>query len=207
MAKLKPKEKAFYGHFSAAAHAVAAAASEVKLAIGTASASPQRAKHAERLTEYRDVASSEYRAVLLALRASFVTPFERTEIQDLSHSLDDACQALEGAGALINLLDPASLPSELADIARILEKTTAATEETIGKLKKLKGLKHHHEDISGRVAEAQFHHRLLLVRLTSGEIEPLDAIELTAISEQIMKAVSAVMLIADVLETVLITEG
>jgi uncharacterized protein Yka (UPF0111/DUF47 family) len=205
MAKLKPKEKAYYGHFSAAAHAVHAAAAD--LAELSAAPVAQRAATAERVASLAAVAAGEYRAVLLALRASFVTPFERTEIQALSRSLAEVATRLDAAAALVHLLDPAELPGEFAALTDLLRQCGEQTEEAVGKLHKLKGLKHHHEQIETIAAEAEFHRRLLLVRLTSGEFDALDAIELHAISDELSAAVQAFVVVAEAVETVLITEG
>jgi uncharacterized protein Yka (UPF0111/DUF47 family) len=207
MAKLKPKEKAYYGHFSAAAHAAHAAAVELAELSGSSVGPAERAAAAERLAALAEVGASEYRAVLLALRASFVTPFERTEIQALSRSLAQVAGHLEAAGALVHLLDPADLTVEFGALTDLLCQAGAATEEAVGKLHKLKGIKHHHEKIEQIAAEAEFHRRLLLVRLTSGEIDPLDAIELHAISGELAAAVGAFVVVAEAVETVLITEG
>lgn len=207
MAKLKPKEKAFYGHFSAAAHAAQAAAAELTGLTGPDADAAERAGAAERLAAFAEVARSEYHAVLLALRASFVTPFERTEIQMLSRSLAEVVRHLESAGALVHLLDPAELPSEFGAMAGLLDQAAQDTEESVGKLHKLKGLKHHHERIVEIATEAEFHRRLLLVRLTSGEVDALDAIELHAISDELARAMDSFAVVAEAIETVLITEG
>lgn len=207
MAKLKPKEKAYYGNFSTAAHAASEATAELLALSGAGAGSPERAAAAERLAGLAAVATGEYRSVLLALRASFVTPFERTEIQMLSRSLSEVTARLEATGALVHLLDPAALPDEFAALADLLAQAGRATEEAVGKLHKLKGIKHHHEAIAAIAAEAEFHRRLLLVRLTSGEIDPLEAIELHAISDEMHAAVRAFVVVAEAVETVLITEG
>jgi uncharacterized protein len=207
MAKLKPKERAYYGHFSTAARAAHAAAADLAELSGSSVGPTERAATADRLAGFAEVGASEYRAVLLALRASFITPFERTEIQALSRSLAQVVGHLEAAGALVHLLDPAELPGEFGKLADLLSQAGAATEEAVDKLHKLKGIKHHHEKIEEIAAEAEFHRRLLLVRLTSGEIDPLDAIELHAISDELSAAVSAFVVVAEAVETVLITEG
>ncbi|MEO7124603.1 MAG: DUF47 family protein [Nakamurella sp.] len=207
MAKLKPKEKAYYGHFSAAAQAANAATTELAALSDSAAGAAERGATAERLAALAELGASRYRAVLLALRASFVTPFERTEIQTLSRSLSEVTGHLEAAGALVHLLDPAELPKEFAAVTDLLCQAGEATEVAISKLHKLKGVKHHHEQIEQIAAEAEFHRRLLLVRLTSGEIDPLDAIELHAISDELSAAVRAFVVVAEAVETVLITEG
>lgn len=207
MAKLKPKEKGYYRHFSVAAHAAHAAAADLAGLSAASVGAEERAATAERMAAHAEVSASEYRAVLLALRASFVTPFERTEIQALSRSLAGVTAHLEAAAALVHLLDPAELPGEFSALTDLLLQAGAATEVAVGKLHKLKGVKHHHERIEQIAAEAEFHRRLLLVRLTSGEIDPLDAIELHAISDELSAAVEAFVVVAEAVETVLITEG
>ncbi len=204
MAKLKPKEKAYYAHFNTAAHAVVTAAEAV---ARLTKKSTDRRDTAEQLAALLEVADTEYQSVLSALHASFVTPFDRTEIQDLARTLATSVRHLEAAAALVNLLDPPELPVEFSSVTGLLEQAAQATEETVGKLRKLKGIKHHHGRIRELAAEAEFHRRLLLVRLTSGEVDPLDAVEVRAISDELHASVVALTDVAEVIETVLITEG
>lgn len=204
MAKLKPKEKAYYAHFSAGAHTVSAAAQAVSQLAGPGA---DRAAIAGQLASLAESADAEYQSVLNALRASFITPFDRTEIQALSRELAAVVRRLETTAALVHLLDPRALPDEFGSVARLVAQAAEATEEAIGKLRKLKGIKHHHEAMRTMAAEAECHRRLLLVRLAGGQIDPLDAITLHAISDELAAAVTAVVDVAEVVETVLITEG
>jgi uncharacterized protein Yka (UPF0111/DUF47 family) len=204
MPKLKPKEKAYYAHFTTAAHAAASAA-EV---VGRLARKPdERATAAEQLGSLAQLADTEYQSVLSALHASFVTPFERTEIQALARALATAVRHLEAAGALVHLLDPPDLPGEFKAVTKLLESAAQATEDAVGKLRKLKGIKHYHADVRGLAAEAEFQRRLLLVRLTGGEVDPLDAVEIRAVSDELNSAVAAFVDVAEIVETVLITEG
>lgn len=204
MPKLKPKEKAYYAHFITAAHAASTAATAVS---GLTRKPADRAGAADELAALAQAADTEYRSVLDALQGSFVTPFDRTEIQALSRALAAAVRHLEAAGALVHLLDPPDLPNEFKAVTTLLEQAATATEETIGKLRKLKGIKHYHAAIRELAAEAEFNRRLLLVRLTSGEVDPLDAVEIRAVSDELNAAVAAFVDVAETVETVLITEG
>ena len=204
MSKLKPKEKAYYAHFSTAAHAADDAA---KAVASLARKGTDRAAVAEQLAGLAGVADAEYAWTLSALHASFVTPFDRVEIQTLARALANVVRRLEAAGALVHLLDPAELPVEFKSLTKLLEQISQGTEETVGKLRKLKGIKSHHAEVRQLAAEAEFQRRLLLVRLTSGEVDPLDAVEIRAVSDELGAAVAAFVDVAEIVETVLITEG
>lgn len=204
MAKLKPKAKAYYAYFSTAAHAAGEAAGELaKLA-----ASPSdRAAVATEVAALAEVADEQYRTALSALRGSFVTPFDRTEIQDLSRELARSVRHLEGSAALIHLLNPPELPADMQACITVLGKCAELTEEALSKLRKLKGIKHFRSDIAELASEAEFHRRQLLVQLTTGEMEPLDAVKLRAVSDELSGAVEAFVDVAETVETILITEG
>lgn len=204
MSKLKPKEKAYFAQFSTAAHAAQEAAAAVAELGG---ATTDRAAVAERLVALAEVSDAAYRSALTKLRGSFVTPFDRTEIQALARGLAAVVRRLESVAGLVHLLDPARIPDEFNAMAKLLVEAASATEDAVGKLHKLKGLKHHHERISQLAGEAEFHRRLMLVWLTSGEVDPLDAIEMRAISDEVGAAVAAFVDVAEAVETVLITEG
>lgn len=204
MAKLKPKEKAYYGYFSAAARTMSEAAD---LVAALADPDVDRAGTAERLGELAATSDTEYRTVLTGLRASFVTPFERTEIQDLAKFLMQATHRFESVGALVHLLDPAVLPEQFATISRLTVQVAERIEESVGKLRKLKGLKHQFDAVAALATETEFHRRLLLVALTSGEYDPLTAVELHVVSQEMSAAVAELVDVAETIETIVITEG
>lgn len=204
MAKLKPKEKAYYAHFSAAASIATSAAQSL---AALAERGSDRGAIAEQLAEFARQAEARYHSVLTALRASFITPFERTEIQSLSRELSRVVDHLEAAGSLVHLLAPGDLPGEFGEITAVLSRAAETTEEAVGKLKKLKGIKHHHESMRAMAAEAELHRRRLLVSVTDGGIDAFAAVKLHAICEELAAAVAAFVGVAEAVETVLITEG
>lgn len=204
MAKLKPKEKAYYAHFSAAADVAQTATDAVALLSDPAT---DRADIAAQLADCMRQAEDRYHSVLTALRVSFITPFERTEIQMLARELAGVVRHLEATAALVHLLDPPQLPDEFGAVTEVLTRASEATSEAIGKLRKLKGIKHHHERMRALAAEAEVHRRAMLIWLTGDEVSAKDAIELHAISDELTAATAAYVAVAEAVETVLITEG
>ncbi len=204
MSKLKPKEKSFYLHFKNAADNLAAGAEALAEVTGK---SVDRAVIATRMRELAAEGDLVTDALLATLHASFVTPFDRSEIQELSRALDDGIDHMEAAAGLIYLLDPPPLPAEAKTLTRILVDCAAATVIAVGKLKKLKGLRTFRAEIIRLEQEADQARRELLARLTGGEFNPLDAIKLKAIGDELTAAVAAFETVAEIVEAVIVKES
>lgn len=202
--KLKPKAKAYYTYFSDAA---AAASRAVSLLATVGESDCDREDVTQEAAECAQQADEYYRTALLALRASFVTPFDRTEIQDLSRELAKAVRHVEAAVSLAVHLELPILPPPAQRIVSLLAQCAELTEEALSKLRKLKGIKHFRSDIAALVTDAYQHHRILLADITSGSIDALLAMKIRAVADELAAAADAFMDVAETVETILITEG
>jgi uncharacterized protein Yka (UPF0111/DUF47 family) len=204
MSKLKPRAKGFYTQFKGLAQAVAdGAAVFARLAENSVDAADQ----ADRLTALADAGDANYDAVLDSLHASFITPFDRDQIQALASSLTAALRHMEGAASLAKMLAPPPLPQEFKQIAVVLERCSAATVDAVERLSKLKGLRTYRTEIRRLSTEAELARRELLVTMTTGAFEPLDAVKLRVVLDELTLVVAAFRAAAEVVESVLIAEG
>lgn len=204
MSKLKPRAKGFFTQFKGLAQAVAdGAAALTQLTDNSVNAGEQ----ADRLVELADAGDANYDAVLDSLHASFITPFDRDQIQLLASALTSALRHMEGAASLARMLAPPPLPHEFKVIATVLERSAAATLDAVDKLSKLKGLRTYRTEIRKLSTEAEVARRDLLVNLTSGAFEPLEALKLRVVEDELSQVVTAFRAAAEVVESVLIAEG
>jgi uncharacterized protein Yka (UPF0111/DUF47 family) len=204
MSKMKPSAKGFYPQFKGLAQAVAdAAAALTQLADNSVNGEQQ----ANTLVALADASDAKYDAVLDSLHSSFITPFDRDQIQALAISLTTALRHMEGAGSLIRMLAPPPLPHEFKQIASVLERSAAATVDAVAKLSKLKGLRTYRTEIRKLSSEAEIARRDMLVAMTSGAFEPLAAVKLRVVVDELAQVVGAFRAVAEVVESVLISDG
>ena len=85
--KLLPREDKFFELFEAHSRTVVGAADSLKALLA---GEGDLDAHGNRIIALEDQADAITRDVLLAVRLSFITPFDRGDIKDLIQSMDDA---------------------------------------------------------------------------------------------------------------------
>ena len=100
--KLMPREDRFFDLFEHHSRTVVGAAEALRAALA---GGPDLQKHCDRIVELEDQADEIAREVLFAVRRSFITPFDRSDIKALSTSLDDAIDQMNKTGKTALLYD------------------------------------------------------------------------------------------------------
>lgn len=102
--KLMPREDKFLDMFSAHSKTVVSAAHALsELLLGH-----EVHANCERIVKLEDEADEITRQVLLAVRRSFITPFDRGDIKDLIQSMDDAIDMMHKTVKTIRLFEQSS---------------------------------------------------------------------------------------------------
>src|SRR5215212_7805443 len=84
---LLPKEERFFDLFEQHAALVVAGAESLRAALD---GGPALRQHLQAVVERENEADAITREVLLAVRRTFITPFDRGDIKDLISSMDDS---------------------------------------------------------------------------------------------------------------------
>jgi uncharacterized protein len=107
---IMPKEDAFFDLFE----------QHAKLVLAGAEALRSLLKGGDQVEHYREVifareneADEIARQVLTAVRRTFITPFDRTDIQDLISSLDDAIDQMNKTAKIITLFEVRSFEPQM----------------------------------------------------------------------------------------------
>lgn len=208
MAKnLKPVKKSIYASFvGAAANISDGVAVVTEWSKGDLSAK----KAAERLTKLAQNGDVIHVALVKVLNETFVTPFDRSDIYDLSSRLDQVMDHLEaavGTADVTGLKSLDSVPAELLSLARIIGQCAGLTSDAIGSLKSMKGLEPYWVEISRLEDEADLIHRALLGRLFSGDFDVLTVLKIKAVADELESAINGFESVANTVETILIKEA
>ena len=111
---LMPKEEAFFGLFERHAAIVVAGAEAMQGLLRAATASRRTAN---RSSTAKTEADEITRQVLTALRRSFITPFDRADIQRLISSMDDSIDQMNKTAKTIMLFEVRSFEPPMQDMA------------------------------------------------------------------------------------------
>jgi uncharacterized protein len=123
--KLMPKEEKFFDLFEAQAAKAQEAAATLRAILDGGKA---MADHIAKLSAQEEEADHISYEVMQAIRRSFITPFDRSDIKALSSTLDDAVDQMNKTGKTVNLYDVKTFEPNMramADRAIMLAKLIA----------------------------------------------------------------------------------
>lgn len=134
------------------------------------------------------------RTVLHNLDSTFVTPFDREDIQALSEGLDNILDDVYHLSEVLVLIPLDGIRPELREQAAIMEKMADVTVEAVDRLHNMSGLRELLDRIDALETEGDTIYRKALVGLFSGT---LDAIEVLKWKDIISAAEGAIDQIED----------
>ena len=144
--------------------------------------------------------------ILRKLDASFVTPYDREDIHALAEELDDVSDDIFAAAASIQQVHVASSLPEVKLQAEILASMGVELEQLIACLRSREGARHRLERIEALEREGDAIHRRCMVRLFSGDYEPLEVLKWKDIVEAMEAAMNKIEDVADVVESLLVKQ-
>lgn len=126
--KLLPREDRFFDLFAKHSRTVVGAADALdKLLAGGG----DMEKHCDRIVALEDEADHITAEVLLAVRRSFITPFDRGDIKDLIQSMDDAIDMMHKTVKTIRLYEQKSFDPGMREMGAIVGQAAHLIAEAI----------------------------------------------------------------------------
>ncbi|MXN43573.1 DUF47 family protein [Shinella kummerowiae] len=132
--KLMPREDRFFDYFEQHSRTVVGAAEALQQVLA---GGPDMDKHCDRIVALEDQADDITREVLLAVRRSFITPFDRGDIKDLIQSMDDAIDMMHKTVKTIRLYEQTSFEPGMREMGDVVVKAAHLIAEAIPLLDKV----------------------------------------------------------------------
>ena len=133
---LMPREERFFDLFEAHARTLCAGARALRALLDGGDQVPERCAEIARLEHEADTVT---RDVLLAVRRTFITPFDRSDIIDLIGSMDDAIDQMHKTAKAITLFEQRRFEPHMVTLGEVIVKTADLTAESIPLLRELRG--------------------------------------------------------------------
>lgn len=149
---IMPKEDAFFDLFSAHARTLVAGAEA--LHDMTAGGDAVAAAGA-RVDQHEEEADEVTRQVMVAVRRSFITPFDRSDIQSLTTSLDDAIDQMRKTAKVVSLFEVKTFEPQMREMTRVIVEAAKLTEEAVGLLPKMRLNAHHLSEIAVKITQIE----------------------------------------------------
>src|SRR5271154_7035337 len=125
---LMPKEERFFALFEKHATIVVAGAEALR---GLLQGGDTVEDYCKQLFQREAEADDVTREVLIAVRRTFITPFDRTDIQDLITSMDDAIDQMNKTAKTIVLFEQRIFRPHMVQLGDIIVAATDLTVETV----------------------------------------------------------------------------
>jgi predicted phosphate transport protein (TIGR00153 family) len=125
---LMPKEEKFFDLFVRHAETIVAGAEALR---GVLRGGDTIAAYCKTIVEREAEADEITREVMLAVRRSFITPFDRSDIQGLASAMDDAIDQMHQTAKVITLFEVATFEPAMREMGDIIFEAAVMTREAV----------------------------------------------------------------------------
>jgi predicted phosphate transport protein (TIGR00153 family) len=125
---LLPKEERFFGLFARHSDVVVAGAKALRAMVEGGDAV---ARHYQEVMDREQDADNITREVLIAVRRSFITPFDRGDVKDLITSMDNTIDQMQKTAKTIMLFDQHTFTPQQKEMADAIVQSAALVQEAI----------------------------------------------------------------------------
>ena len=132
---LMPKEEGFFELFESHSKTLCAGAAALRHLL---EGGPDVPQHCAAIAAHESAADEIAREVLQAVRRTFITPFDRSDIIDLISSMDDAIDQMHKTSKAITLFDQREFQPDMVKLGDVIVRTADLTAEAIPLLRSLR---------------------------------------------------------------------
>jgi uncharacterized protein Yka (UPF0111/DUF47 family) len=146
---LMPKEERFFELFAQHSHAVVAGAMALRAMLEGGDAV---SSNYQTVMDREQDADNVTRDVLIAVRRTFITPFDRGNIRDLITSMDNAIDQMQKTAKSIQLFDVVSFTPQMKEMADAIVQCAELVQEGVPLLKSISAEAGRLSSISERIS-------------------------------------------------------
>jgi predicted phosphate transport protein (TIGR00153 family) len=158
--------------------------------------------HAERIKEFEHRGDTLTHSVMRRLNSTFITPFDREDIHELSSKIDDVLDLIDAAAIRLVIYRVDRIRPGVTDLARIVLQATDQVVRALRVLEKRDHILDHCIEINRLENEADRLSRNLIAELFDSEKDPVQIIKWKEIIEVLEIAADKCEDVANVIETV-----
>ncbi|MDR1371937.1 MAG: DUF47 family protein [Dysgonamonadaceae bacterium] len=163
---------------------------------------------------YREIKAEESKGdkttgnIFNELNNTFITPFDREDISELTDVMDDAVDAMNRAAHKVVLFQPETLPASTRELAEILKKGAAEIESAVTELSNIKkndtDIRHHTNEIKRLEEEADVIYERGTTELFRSDIKAEELIKLKEIIQELEKSANRINNVGKCLKKILV---
>lgn len=205
--RFKPKENKFYLLLKEMTDVIGKASSLIVDCV-------QQTNHEDYVIFYKKVKNEELKGdvvqdkIFNELNDTFITPFDREDINSLSSKLDDVTDLINSCAKRIMLYNPKSIPESAVKLAMLVKDASDTLSLAINELAimrqspdKIKEFCKHLNDIENKADDVYEH---FLIDLFENEKDPFEVIKLKDILHELERATDAAEAVGKIIKTIII---
>lgn len=131
---LMPKERGFYDLFDRHAALLVKGAADLRAML---EGRVDVASACRSINQHEEEADAVVRETATHLRKTFITPFDRSDIQGLSNALDDAIDQMQKTARTITVFDVRAFEPGMREFGEVIDRSAHLTVEAVGLLRRL----------------------------------------------------------------------
>ena len=149
---LLPKEEAFFDHFNAHAAVLVEGAQALRQLLD---GGPGSGEACTRIMEREDAADAITHEVILSVRRTFITPFDRSDIRGLISSMDDAIDQMQKTAKATLLFEATTFDPHMRDMGDLIVEAALTTQKAVGLLRRMNRNAGELTDLTHRVTDLE----------------------------------------------------
>jgi len=142
------------------------------------------------------------------LNNTFITPFDREDISELTDVMDDAIDAMNRAAHKVALFSPETLPDSTFKMADIIRRETEEIRLAVGELSNVKkndkDIRQHTKAIKNLEEEADVVYEKGTTELFKSDIKPVELIKLKEIIQELEKSANRLNSVGKTVKTIIV---
>jgi hypothetical protein len=200
MVRLIPRDEKFFELFIKDGETILEAARRLEAMVATYDRLDERVAEIQALEKAGDAIDTE---IAVRLERSFITPFDREDIHELTVHLDDVLDGIQATAETFLIYKIAHPSEEARHMVGILVGQAVQLLEALSKLERGKGLGMHLELIHDLEHEADGLSRAAIGHLFEAGNDPLDVIKQRDLIKSLEETIDAAEDAAEVMERIL----
>lgn len=195
--RLIPRDIRFFDLFEASGINLAAAAAQLHELVGSYDRLDERVRDIQALEKEGDRIDRE---IGRRLEDSFVAPFDREDIHQLSGRIDDVIDYIQAVAESLVIYDVKKPSDDCRELARILADQGTELAAALKRLDKMKGATTHLEKVHELEHRADGVSRAAIARLFRERMDPLEVIKWRELYLELENAIDAAEDAAEAIE-------
>lgn len=206
--KLKPKENKFFQLLNEMAIIIAAVSDLLLECLQSAKGHDDYVAYYRKIKDYEHKADAVQNKIFDELNNTFITPFDREDINNLSSTMDDIVDLMNGCAKRLMLYTPKQIPDSAVKLAEMMQESAGYIKLAVDELDTFKKrpdkIKEYCALLDNIEEQADDVYESFLIDLFENEKDAIEIIKLRDILHELERATDVAKTVGKIIKTVII---